>query len=59
MVKEKVFRAFLPTGPVRTIYLRGTIQEVLNSLADHNCTAENVISWTDDGVNAVCIFSMI
>jgi len=56
MAVEKEFTGFLPSGAVFWIYLRGTIQEVLNSLSSHNVKAGNVIWWTDDGVNAEVVF---
>ena len=56
MPLEFEFIASLPSGAVYWVYVRGTIQEVLNSLQNHNISSDNVRWWSDDGVNAECIF---
>jgi len=44
------------TGGTAWIRLSGTIQEVLDALAEENASALNVVYWSDDGTNAKAVF---
>jgi len=51
--KSFEFTASLPTGGSEWEHIRGSIQEVLNTLSNKNIKASQLVYWYDDGYNAV------
>ena len=50
------FSALLPTGSGQIEKIRGSIQEILDKLQLLGITAQKLIYYNDDGVNAEAFF---